>query len=274
LELLDSLSTPKVFGIEHDGSLITSQMMAGHDSRARRSLFRRGVRFAYRLATDGDYRSVLLTRLRRPANLFQPYTDTAPDRYPLIFSFAREKLGAQSQARLLSIGCSTGEEVFTLRRYLPLAIIKGLDINPRNIEICKAQLHKSPDTGIEFKAAGSTRDEGAGSYDAIFCLAVLRHGALAASGVQRCDRFIRFEDFESMVADFARCLKVGGLLFIANSNFRFCDTAVFRCFEVALSQLSPVPDPRTPVYDRANQLVRDAAYGDLVFRKLRDPDRV
>jgi SAM-dependent methyltransferase len=246
-------------------------MIVGNRPLRGSRLFRRGVRFAYRLMIDGDYRSVLLTHLLRPANLFQPYTDTASDRYPLLFSFAREKLGANPGVRVLSIGCSTGEEVFTLRRYLPTASITGLDINRRNIEICKARLRRSPDTGIEFNVAGSTSGESAASCDAIFCLAVLRHGALAASGAERCDRFIRFEDFECMVADFARCLRIGGLLFIANSNFRFCDTAVYRSFEVALSLLSPVPDPRTPIYDRTNCLVRNAAYGDLAFRKLRDP---
>lgn len=246
-------------------------MIAGNRPLPGSRLFQRGARFAYRLLTDGDYRSVLLIRLRRPANLFQPYTDTAPDRYPLLFSFAREKLGANPDVRLLSIGCSTGEEVFTLRRYLPTASIKGLDINRRNIEVCKARLRRSTDTGIEFVTAGSTSEESAAFYDAIFCLAVLRHGALAASGAERCDRFIRFEDFERMAADLARCLRIGGYLFIANSNFRFCETAVSRSFEVALSLLSPVPDPRTPIYDRANRLVRNAAYGDLAFRKLRDP---
>jgi 2-polyprenyl-3-methyl-5-hydroxy-6-metoxy-1,4-benzoquinol methylase len=238
-------------------------------SRLKRSLVYRSARSLYKFATDAQYRSVALIRLKRPPNLFQPFIDTWPDRYPLLFGFARQTLGADAEARVLSFGCSTGEEVFTLRRYLPKTVIKGLDINHRAIAICKAQLDRSPDTQITFDVANSTREEKAGTYDAIFCLAVLRHGDLGAFGADHCDDVIRFADFERMVGDFSRCLKIGGLLFVAHSNFRFCDTAVSDSFEVALRTLSPIADPGTPIFDRNNRRLDGAAYGELAFRKVR-----
>lgn len=231
------------------------------------------ARFFYRFATDAEYRSVALIRFEKPPNLFQPFIDTAPDRYPFLFYFAREKLEANPKARVLSFGCSTGEEVFALRRYLPLAAIKGIDINRRNIAICNGRLARSPDPGITFELANSTRDEKTGSCDAIFCLAVLRHGDLGAFGADRCDHIIRFADFERMVSDFSRCLRVGGLLFIANSNFRVCDTASAKEFEVAFRMLAPEPDPKTPIFDRNNRLMPGAAYGEIAFRKLQRTHR-
>jgi len=65
---------------------------------------------------------------------------------------------------------------------------------------------------MTFVTAATTEGERAESYDAIFCLAVLCLADLTISGAQRCDPHLRFDNFERMVADFARCLKPGGLL--------------------------------------------------------------
>jgi len=237
-------------------------------ARVKRSPPYRLARFVYRFAVDPEYRSVALIRFENPPNLFQPYLDTWLDRYPLLFAFAREKLGSTPQAHVLSCGCSTGEEVFTLRSYLPEAAIKGIDINRRAITACKKKLDRSPDPKITFEVASSTHEEASASYDAIFCLAVLRHGDLSTTSATTSEAIIPFTDFESMVGDLARCLKAGGLLFIAHSNFRFSDTTASRGFEVALSLTSAEPNPRTPLFDRDNCFMLGAAYGDLVFRKL------
>ena len=80
-------------------------------------------------------------RLRRPVEgRFQSYAYTLPDRYPWLFDFAAERLGRIAAPRLLSFGCSRGDEVFSLARRLPQATIKGIDIDPRNIAACRARL--------------------------------------------------------------------------------------------------------------------------------------
>lgn len=241
-------------------------------ARIKRSPPYRLAGFLYKFTTDPEYRSVALLRFEKPHNLLQPYLNTWPDRYPLLFTFAREELGLNPQARVLSFGCSTGEEVFTLRRYLPDAMIKGVDINRRSIAICRRKLEKSPDPKISFEIAGSTHGEESASYDAIFCLAVARHGDLATSRATSSESLIPFANFDSIVTDFARCLKVGGFLFIAHSNFRFCDATIYRNFETALSFASPETDLRTPLYGIDNSLLHEKAYGDLVFRKLTDAE--
>jgi 2-polyprenyl-3-methyl-5-hydroxy-6-metoxy-1,4-benzoquinol methylase len=154
--------------------------------------------------------------------------------------------------------------VFSLRRYFPRATIKGIDINPGNIAVCRRRLQKTPDADIVFAAAASTTAEASGSYDAIFAMAVLRHGSLALPGVTRCDHLICFEDFARAVADFERCLKPGGLLIVRHSNFRLCDAPAGQAFETVLH----VPhDPKTPLFGSDNRLLLTRDYPDTVFRK-------
>ena len=219
-----------------------------------------------RLASERDYRNMLWLRLARPKGLFQPNNDTQPDRYPEIFRFVQSQLGAGSAIRILSFGCSTGEEVFSLRRYFPQAVIKGIDINWRNIAACRRRLRREPDAGISFARASSTLGEPALYYDAIFCMAVLRHGQLALAGTTRCDHLIRFDDFAAVVKDFSRCLKAGGLLAIRHSNFRLVDAPAGVDFETML-RVATLPAEKLPLFGRDNYLLGGAEYPDAVFRK-------
>jgi SAM-dependent methyltransferase len=209
---------------------------------------------------------VVLLRWRNPRNLFQPFAETSLDRYPDIFRFAREQIGDHASHRILSFGCATGEEVFSLRRYFPLATIRGLDINPRSIAAARRELRVIGDSRISFDVAASATNE-TGPYDAVFCMAVFRHGGLGSSGIGgRCDPLIRFDDFERTLGELTRLLLPGGLLFIGHSNFRFCDTALSRTFEVVYRSSSE-PEPLTPIFDRTNRFMPDTGYGEIGFRK-------
>jgi hypothetical protein len=106
--------------------------------------------------------------------------------------------------------------------------------------------------------------ERSGNYDAIFAMAVLRHGSLGQPGVSRCDHLIRFEDFAHAVADLERCLKPGGLLIIRHSNFRLCDAPAGRAFETILRLPT---EPGTPLFGPDNRLLPDNDYSDTVFRQ-------
>lgn len=225
------------------------------------------LRFCYHFMRDGRFRADQVFRLTRQENRFQYRSVTADNRYPRIFQFVRGQLADRTGLRLLSFGCSTGEEVFTLRHYFPGATIKGIDINPRNIAICQDRLRRDRDSGMTFDLANSTEQEETAAYDAIFCMAVLRHGALAAPAAPRCDHIIRFADFERIVGDFARCLRIGGLLVIRHSNFRFCDTAAAYGFETVLRLGTGQPVPDTPLYGRDNRRLVGAVYDDVAFRK-------
>jgi SAM-dependent methyltransferase len=212
-------------------------------------------------------RDGLRRRFRRHVpGRFQPYNHTLPDRYPWLFDFARANIADSAATRILSFGCSRGEEVFSLRKYFSVSVIKGIDIEPRNISLCEARAHASNSAGLTFAVAANTGTEPADCYDAIFCLAVLCFGDLTVSGAQRSDPHLYFSDFERMVTDFARCLKPGGLLFLLTTNFRFCDATVSRDFDVVL-EADPAQLAPDVLFDDNNKLLPGARYLPVAFRK-------
>lgn len=207
-----------------------------------------------------------IERRRRIPGRFQAYSHTLPDRYPWLFGFAADYFRETQDCRILSFGCSRGEEVFSLRRYFPSAAIKGIDVDRRNIRACLARAKQEPSAGLTFSVAANTTKEPAESYDAIFCLAVLCLGDLTTSRAQRCDPWLRFADFERVVTDFARCLKPGGLLLLHTSNFRFCDTAIARHFDVVL-EADPAQLAPDVLFDCHNRLMPGVRYRAVGFRK-------
>jgi SAM-dependent methyltransferase len=205
-------------------------------------------------------------RFRRPVpGRFQPYNHTRPDRYPWLFGFARAELGTIDAPRLLSFGCSRGDEVLALRRYFPDAIIRGIDIDPANIALCETRA--AGDDGLSFATAATAEAEPAGHYDAVFCLAVLCHGDLTTTGARCSAPLLRFEDFERVVAGLARCLKPGDLLLLHTTNFRFRDTATATGF---VPVLDAEPGQMAPdvLFDTSNRLMPGARYRSVGFRKL------
>jgi SAM-dependent methyltransferase len=234
----------------------------------RGTLVSRAARALWRFVSDPSYRSMKRLALFR-GGAFQAANLTRGNRYPTIFAFVRSRLGADFSGRILSFGCSTGEEVITLRLYFPGAFIKGIDINARNVAVFRKWLARMPDPRVAVECTGSTEGEDAGSYDAIFCMAVLRDSALAAHDVQDCARIFPFTRFANTVGDFARCLRPGGLLVIRHSNFRLCDAPAGAAFETVLNE--PYQSQYgSPIYGPDNRLMPGVVYEDAVFRKKPD----
>ncbi|WP_049794718.1 class I SAM-dependent methyltransferase [Methylomonas methanica] len=220
-----------------------------------------------RILGDPAYRSEWRLARARPEHLFQPYGCTVFDRHSRVFAFIREQLSDGTARRILSYGCSTGEEVFSLRDYFPQAEIVGIDINPRSIDVCRKKLRRSGDGRIRFARAATPWDQVADSYDAVLCLSVLRHGDLTANRAERCDHLIRFTDFEHIVNGLCHCLKPGGLLVILGSNFRFSDAATAKVFDVVYRIDQALQRADTPLFGRDNCKLENGLYNDAVFRK-------
>jgi hypothetical protein len=218
--------------------------------------------------SDRDARRSLILRARRPSNLLQPFNDTSDDRYPDIFRFVAKSMEGADAPVILSFGCSKGNEVFSIRRYVPRAEVIGLDISAGNIRDCLKRLEESPDPKVTFRRGSDVSGFADASLDAILCLAVLRHGDLSRPGTQSCSHRLPFKTFERTVIDFDRCLRMGGLLAIEHSNLRFCDAAVADRYRCVL-RLERAPDPRTPLFDTFDRLIKGASYPEVVFRKVR-----
>jgi SAM-dependent methyltransferase len=222
------------------------------------------LRFLYQLRSEKG-RHLALLAIERPNGLFQPEPTTAEDRYPELFRFVRGHIGDGPERRILSFGCSTGEEVFSLRRYFPTARIKGIDIGRLNVRTCRKRLARlGGDPGLSFETAGSAAREPTAHYDAIFAMAVFRHGWLGEAP-PRCDHLIRFRDFERSVFELARSLKPGGLLVLRHANFRFGDTATAAAFRRV--HLAPSSGAPTPLYGPDDLLLPDGQRDDGVYEK-------
>ena len=221
----------------------------------------RAVQLLLDFGRGAERRRSALLRVRAQTGLFQPFGTTWEDRYPAIFVALRDRLGARAAARLLSFGCSTGEEVAALRAYLPNASIKGVDISPERIAICRARFAREEGGRTQFEVAESGRAEPDGGYDAVLAMAVFRHGQLGDYAVQT-NRIIAFDRFEREVTELARAVRHGGYLIVRHSNFRFADTTVAAGFDAVLD--APCI---TPLFDRNGARLPDQLREAVMFHK-------
>lgn len=187
----------------------------------------RSVRAAHRLVllcSTAEHRSTLRARLLMPRALHQTTVLTWMCRYPGIFSACREHLGDGPDLRILSFGCSTGEEVLTLRQYFPSATIVGADINARSLALCR---RRAVDDRIAFIPSDPDTVRRHGPYDAIFCMAVLQRTphVVEAQGTTDLKRIYPFEKFDRQVSELDRQLKRDGLLVIHHSQYLLADAS-------------------------------------------------
>ncbi|NQY14280.1 MAG: hypothetical protein HRT81_10530, partial [Henriciella sp.] len=84
---------------------------------------------------------------------------TALNRYPNAFSTVRDLMASKSDLKILSFGCSTGEEVLSLKTYFPSASIIGAELNEYRLRHCRQKINdasvtfiKSTDSNIESHA--------------------------------------------------------------------------------------------------------------------------
>lgn len=196
--------------------------------------------------------------------LMQPSTVTSANRHPELFDHIRQALADVEVPSILSFGCSTGEEVFTLGALMPDAGIRGIDINYSCIQQARRRLAEAGDDRLSFACAASAAGEPAAYYDAIFALSVLRHGRLDAEQPDDCSEILPFARFARSIAELDCCLKPGGLLVIWGSHFRLRDTDVQPRYAVELAR--PYP-PALPVYGADNRRLGDPGVEQIVFRK-------
>ena len=172
-----------------------------------------------------ELRSVRKLERHWPDRLLQPYATTGWNRHLPLFNAVRDALADTTQPRLLSFGCSTGEEAFSLSELLPSARITAIDINPRSISIARRTARRIGAQRIDFECASvpPVRDA-VEPFDAIFCLSVLRHGRLEAEGRESCSDLLPFERAEALLHRLDELLNPGGYLVVWGSNFRLSDS--------------------------------------------------
>ncbi|GJM28471.1 MAG: hypothetical protein DHS20C17_11060 [Cyclobacteriaceae bacterium] len=168
------------------------------------------------------------TRLNPQAH--QLTSVTKIDRYPGIFNAVKDcyPLNQRGPKKILSFGCSTGEECATLRNYFPGCEIVGADINRKNLKKCR---EKFDDDYLSFIYSDPDLIRKESPYDIIFCLSVLCRWE-ETELVNNCEDIYPFSRFEQQLNLLDQVLSPGGLLVIYNSNFRFSDSKLYRNYRV------------------------------------------
>ncbi len=147
------------------------------------------------------------------------------DRYPLLFKessnyFIKKHI---TQPKILSFGCSTGEEVLSIKNYLPHSIVHGTDINKKCIEHCQRNI---VDTDLFFYNRLSNEFNIESNFDAIFCLAVFQRTENRTKKSRKKATGFVFNDFENELIELNKKLNIGGLLIIDHCDFNFADIKI------------------------------------------------
>jgi hypothetical protein len=203
------------------------------------------------------------------SELLQPSDLTWTHRYPELFAALAERLAGIAEPQILSFGCATGEEVFTLRELFPAAHITGLEINPRSVAKAERRLaRQGGDARIRFVCAGSPTPEDAGRFDAVLALAVLRHGDLQQLKPESCSELLPFAKVDRTISALAGCVRPGGYLAIWHSHFRFADMAASSDFGVDWSDAAGARK-NSPLYGPDDRRLALDGYAEAIFRKHR-----
>lgn len=223
----------------------------------------RGIRYCL----DARYRSEARLRRACAPELFQITGYTAPGRYPVLFAALARALGERTAPRLLSFGCSSGEEIESLRALLPGASFVGIDINAHSIALARRRLAGSD---VRLIHAGRIGILAEAPFDAIVCMAVLQRTELNHQRPPLCTPLLSFATFDAMITEFDRELRTGGLLLLQHSNFRFTDTAVSLRY-APVAEL-PALRPGTAKYGRDNRLIIPTEPEVVLYRKIAAAD--
>lgn len=223
--------------------------------RKRGALWVRLLDMARSIATS-EARSVLWTRIVHRDEVHQTTPYTCEERYPALFDLAA--MLALDAHRILSFGCSTGEELIALRRRFPNAEIIGAEINPRSRRIAVRRVAKDARTAVVHPRSVQ------GVFDLVFALAVLQREPhkIVEMAVEDLSPYYPYERFDTAVRELGGALRTGGLLCVMNAQYRVEDSSVARQFEPITS--SPLMDK--PLFGPDGRLL-ERAVAHTIFCK-------
>ncbi|ESQ74710.1 hypothetical protein ABAC402_12455 [Asticcacaulis sp. AC402] len=130
-------------------------------------------------------------------------------------------LGRDRPLRILSFGCSSGEECLDLADIFPNAVIKGVDLDDKALERAAAISHDR----ISIEKSTYEAISSGGPYDLILAMSVLCRYPLP-KGVVNIKDVYKFGVFIDTINLLHDSLKPGGLMCIYNSMYFFDDCPV------------------------------------------------
>jgi SAM-dependent methyltransferase len=205
-------------------------------------------------ATEPDHWFEPIARHLGSAYLRYSFTKGTRQEVDHLQSVFSRVLGAATPLRILDVGCGPGRHAHELARRGQS--VHGIDVSERFVELAR----RTAPPGASFERADArllaTRDDLAGSFDAVVCLCQGGFGLMTANG-----------DDDAVMAGMARSLRPGGVLvlsaFSAYFAVRYHDGAEFDAD-------NGVAHERTEVRDESgNSLEVDLWTGCYTPRELR-----
>ena len=206
------------------------------------------------ILTNKQRREIFFIKLFKSGRVHQTTPVTSLNRFPVIFTACKNYFDGKKDIKILSFGCSTGEEVITLRHYFPNATIVGAEINQYSLEIC--QKRKLDDKMI-FIDSTDRNIRNNGPYDAIFCMAVFQRTPqlITQKGIKSLKRIYPFEKFDKQIRFLDECVKQNGLMVVHFSQYDFMDTSVFAKYDIWGDYNQNLYGDHSAIFDKDSQLV-------------------
>ena len=182
---------------------------------------------------------------------------TERNRYPELFDLVAAL--RPDAGRILSFGCSTGEEIEAIRSRFSEALIFGAEINPRSRQIARARFRNDKNVAIRSSYQGEL------SFDIAFAMAVLqfRPHLIKSSEITDLSEIYPFSRFANEVENLVAHLAPAGLLCVMHTQYRVEDTKS----ATALQALSCAPMLPGPLFGSNSQLNPKIPPGLSVFIK-------
>jgi len=216
----------------------------------------------YKLVFHNEYRSLVLLKYFKRDNVHQISNYTIYNRYPDLFLKSKELTQNKRDIKILSFGCSTGEEVFTLREYFPNAMIIGVDINKHNI---KKATSKNLDPKIVFSHLVDETIQENGPFDIIFALAVLQRTQNRHENTFDSSDIYPFHKFNTQISQLSHHLKSNGIFVIDYADYLFEDTDVVSQYHALKGSHNVISDRL--MFDTKNQRMKNKVLLHRIFIK-------
>lgn len=213
---------------------------------------------------DPRYRSEKLTRLRYGKEMIQTSSFTKMNRYPKLFAIAAKELEAIPNPKILSFGCSTGEEVFSIHDYIPNAEITGVDINKQSLSIARKNDKAQRFSFLHFRDPSW---QNKAYYDCIFALAVFQRTQHRKPEKKETLKSFQFKHFSEMMTLLNATLKKGGYIILDNQDFNFWDLEFSSNYKV--SKRDPELKRDRPFYSSENINTNISSVRNRVFQKMK-----
>jgi spermidine synthase len=197
--------------------------------------------------------------------MLQPEATTEAGRYPEIIAYIARELAGLERPRVLSWGCSTGAELVALREALPHADITGVDINARSLAFARRTV--GGDAGTRLILCGDPAELAGETFDAVLCLAVLRHARLEEERPASCAAILPFAKIERFTERLADLLGPGGLLALWNVHFQLADMAIANRFSAVL-ELARGSVANQPLYGQDDRRLANASCTAAVYQRI------